>query len=83
MNTPAVQGGPAYKVTGVSAGQYQSDGTGNPVRGRLVHYQMSDGTTDQVFIPDAQWGTDSVQQIVESAVERTANVLNLSRGMSS
>jgi hypothetical protein len=81
MTTPAVQGGPAYKVTGVSAGQYQSDGAGSPIKGRLVHYQLADGTVDQVFIPDTQWELNTTQQLIEAAVERTAAVRNLSRGM--
>lgn len=74
---------PPYQVIGVSAGQYQSDGAGNPQPGRLVHYQLADGTTDQVFVPNTQWDLGTAKDIIEQAVERTAAVRNLSRGMGS
>lgn len=83
MSIQPQQSLPPYQVTGVSAGQYQNDGAGNPQPGRLVHYQLADGTTDQVFIPNTQWDLGSAQGLIEDAVERTAAVRNLSRGMGS
>jgi hypothetical protein len=83
VTSPVQQGGPPYQVIGVSAGQYQTDGAGNPQSGRLVHYQLADGTQDQVFVPDVQWDLGSAQVLIEAAVQRTWDVRQLSRGMGS
>lgn len=64
---------PIYSVVGVTPGQYSQDPAGNPVRGRMVHVRLADGTPDEVFVPDAQW-PDNAQAMIEASVKALSDV---------
>lgn len=45
------------------------DATGGGVDGYRIYYQMSDGLTDYVEIPKAQFSVDAVRQAIEEQIE--------------
>lgn len=72
---------PAYRVTGVSPGQYSTDAAGNTVSGYLVHFELQDGTSGQAFIAESRWNPGNAQAAVEGEAQTLYAVRNLSSGM--
>ncbi len=68
MTTPYQAG---FQVIGITAGQFQTSPNGDPVRGRIVTYELHDGTRDEVFVPDRDWGTGRDQATVSAAAATT------------
>lgn len=53
-----------YQVTRQIPDQFQLNGTGPPVVGIVVEFLTGDGNRGTVFVPDDQYGADSVRQAV-------------------
>ena len=67
-----------YNVTGVSAGQYQTDANGNTTQGHIVYFRITGGQQSQVFIPDNYWSdAEYVQQAIQDAAQHLANVVGM------
>ena len=51
--------------------------TGQFVRGQRVSYQLADGATGTVFVPNSQFNEATVRTLVSAAAQRLANVKGL------
>lgn len=78
MTMPGKPGALNYRVTGISAGQYQQTAAGDTVQGHLVHLVVGPAQHTQVFVSDAQWEDPAVvQSMIEDAARKAAAVLNI------
>jgi hypothetical protein len=58
----------------LSSGQ---DANGNFVRGRNITYQLADGTTGMVFVPNTSYTPDAVKAAITEDAAKVAGVAGL------
>lgn len=81
MTTQPIDEVPAYRVTGISPGQYSVDAAGNTVEGYVVHFELRDGTPGEAFVPKSRWTPGNAEAEILAQVQTLSHVRNLSSGM--
>lgn len=67
---------PKWKITGQPQAS-GPDGNGGFTRGRNVTYQLADGTTGTVFVPNANLTPDFVKAAIDDDAARVAAIAQL------
>ena len=67
---------PQWKVTGQQAATGQ-DSNGSFVRGRNITYQLADGTSGSVFVPNSNYTAEAVKAAIAADAEKVAAVAKL------
>lgn len=65
--------GPRWKVTGQQTASGQ-DTNGSFVRGRNITYQLADGTTGSVFVPNSSYTPEAVKAAIAADADKVAAV---------
>jgi hypothetical protein len=68
--------GPKWKVVSQQTGSGQ-DANGKFVQGRNVTYQLADGTSGTVFVPNTSYTVESVKSAIADDAGRVADVARL------
>lgn len=82
MTTPNVNMPFTWEVIGIESGQYEPGPNSTPVLGKRVTFKLGGGTTDSVFIPDSQWGTEVAQQIIARRAKITYEISQMTSSAS-
>lgn len=80
MSLPAVPAVPGFRVLTAGTPQVMKDAAGKDGVCYVVSWQTDDGTQGELWVPEAHWSYDQVEELVKADIMTTWQLLHPAAG---